>query len=996
MTPISFIKKMLPLAFLLTSVAAQAQTSFRSLNYLYSISGNKTIAGQHNDQKDGTTASTYTERVANITGKSPALYSGDFLFHGSSQLRWDVTYEAERQWNAGAIINLMWHACPPNQGAVCNWDGGLLSHLSDAEWNDLITDGGRLNGIWKARIDEISVYLKYLQDKGVEVMWRPLHEMNQGAFWWGGRTGDQGTKRLYQLTRDYMQNVKGLHNLIWVWDVQDLSSNYGDYNPGNAYWDVAALDVYGDGYTNSTYYNALLAQAGNKPVGIGESFTLPNATVLQNQPRWSFFMVWSYGLQQNNTDQAIRDVYNNSRVLNRAQMPGWNNVVPANLAKGRPVTVSSTEAGANVAANAVDGSYASRWSSEYSDAQWLTVDLGANFDINRVKINWEAAYGKDYTVQVSNDGSTWRTIKTVSGNTSLSNDFTGLTGSGRYVRINGTARGTQWGYSMYELEVVGTPVVTASTNLARGKAVAVSSTETGANVATNAVDGNGSTRWSSAYSDAQWIYVDLGASYNVNRVKIAWEVALGKNYTVQTSSDAKTWKTIKTVTGNTSLNNDWTGLSGTGRYVRINGTLRGTVYGYSIYELEVYGSKATTPPGNLPPTVSIASPTSSDRFTAPANINITANASDADGTIARVEYYNGTSLLGTDSSAPYTLAWNNVAAGSYQISVKAFDNLGASSTSSMTLVVNPPATVEPKKVVGYLANWIDLNAWINRNEFAKLTHINVAFENPNDNGDLSFNTSEDALIQAAHAKNVKVFVSIGGGSVSENATERNRYFNLISDAHRADFVNKIAAYLQNHHFDGLDVDLEGPAINADYGKFIVDLSAKLKPLGKGLSAALSQGYGGSSVPSYVFSYFDWINIMAYDATGPWDTSNPGQHSSYDFARSNVDYWVGRGLAKNKAVLGVPFYGYGFGAAAGSYAYSSIVNQYSGAENVDQVGNTIWYNGIPTIKAKVNYALDQQLAGVMIWEISQDVSGSKSLLGAIDSVVKQRAGVHLLP
>jgi hypothetical protein len=87
--------------------------------------------------------------------------------------------------------------------------------------------------------------------------------------------------------------------------------------------------------------------------------------------------------------------------------------------------------------------------------------------------------------------------------------------------------------------------------------------------------------------------VDLGASYNVNRVKLTWEAAYGKDFLVQVSADANSWTTLKTVTGNTSLSNDYTGLSGTGRYVRMYGTARGTTYGYSLYELEVYGTPAS-------------------------------------------------------------------------------------------------------------------------------------------------------------------------------------------------------------------------------------------------------------------------------------------------------------------------------------------------------------------------------------------------------------------
>jgi beta-glucanase (GH16 family) len=134
---------------------------------------------------------------------------------------------------------------------------------------------------------------------------------------------------------------------------------------------------------------------------------------------------------------------------------------------------------------------------------------------------------------------------------------------------------------------------TASPNLALNKPVMVSSTENGQSLGSAAVDGNATTRWASAFTDPQWLYVDLGASYSINRVKLTWEAAYGKDFLVQVSNDATTWTTLKTVTGNTSLNNDYTGLSGTGRYVRMYGTARGTTYGYSLYELEVYGTATT-------------------------------------------------------------------------------------------------------------------------------------------------------------------------------------------------------------------------------------------------------------------------------------------------------------------------------------------------------------------------------------------------------------------
>jgi beta-glucanase (GH16 family) len=134
-----------------------------------------------------------------------------------------------------------------------------------------------------------------------------------------------------------------------------------------------------------------------------------------------------------------------------------------NLALNKPTTTSSNEVPEMGGALAVDGSATTRWASAFADPQWIYVDLGARYNVSRVKLSWEAAYGKDYVVQLSNDAATWTTIKTVTGNTTLANDHTGLSGSGRYVRIYGTARGTTYGYSLYELEVYGTPATSSGT-----------------------------------------------------------------------------------------------------------------------------------------------------------------------------------------------------------------------------------------------------------------------------------------------------------------------------------------------------------------------------------------------------------------------------------------------------------------------------------------------------------------------------------------------------
>jgi len=227
-----------------------------------------------------------------------------------------------------------------------------------------------------------------------------------------------------------------------------------------------------------------------------------------------------------------------------------------------------------------------------------------------------------------------------------------------------------------------------------------------------------------------------------------------------------------------------------------------------------------------------------------------------------------------------------------------------------------------ERVVAYVPNWIDLSVFAETIDYTKVTHLNVAFENPTtDRGDLSFNRKDETLLTHAKAHGVPVLVSIGGGSASDDKTLLPRYAALLADASRAGFVAKLADYVTSHGFAGLDVDLEGPSINDDYGAFVAELARALRAKGKLLTAALSKGYGGKNVPDSVFEHFDFVNIMAYDATGPWNPKAPGQHSSLEFAMDNVAYWLKRGLPKPKAVLGVPFYGYGFGAAFRKRDYS---------------------------------------------------------------------------
>ena len=283
-----------------------------------------------------------------------------------------------------------------------------------------------------------------------------------------------------------------------------------------------------------------------------------------------------------------------------------------NLALNKNSYASTTQ---QASANAFDGNGNTRWESAASDPQYVIVDLGSVQTIDRIRLTWENAYGKDFTLAVSNvtaapsnatwsnvTGGTWTTVKTVTGNNTTNNEYPNLATSGRYVRMYGTARATGYGYSLFEFEVFNYSYNTAN-NLALSKPATASGTE-GNFVAKQAFDNDNSTRWSSSFADNQWVYVDLQGQGSIQKVYLSWETAYGKDFRIEVSNDASTWKTVSTVTGNTLHYNEISfSPAVSGRYVRMYGVARGTGYGFSLYEFQVYGTLA---PLTAPLPVSLA------------------------------------------------------------------------------------------------------------------------------------------------------------------------------------------------------------------------------------------------------------------------------------------------------------------------------------------------------------------------------------------------------
>ena len=295
------------------------------LSYLYQISGQKTLSGEHNHigyitEKDERIHAQYTERVNEIVGRYPVIWGSDFGFSAGGKDPVDnrpTMIEGVKQYhNEGFIITLMWHAVNPVHDEPNEWKKSVWYKMSEEEWTELVTPGTNLHERWLAQIDNIAGYLKELRDANIPVLWRPYHEMNGNWFWWCDKKGENGFKALWRLMFDRYVNYHELNNLLWVWNANAPRGNagpYADFYPGHEYVDILASDVYRT-YEQS-HYDDLLALAEGKPIALGEVGTLPTPEILESQPRWGWFMQWSDLLERSNKPEGIKAIYGSPRVL---------------------------------------------------------------------------------------------------------------------------------------------------------------------------------------------------------------------------------------------------------------------------------------------------------------------------------------------------------------------------------------------------------------------------------------------------------------------------------------------------------------------------------------------------------------------------------------------------------------------------------------------------------------------------------------------------------
>ncbi|HUX97484.1 MAG TPA: glycosyl hydrolase family 18 protein [Bacteroidales bacterium] len=289
------------------------------------------------------------------------------------------------------------------------------------------------------------------------------------------------------------------------------------------------------------------------------------------------------------------------------------------------------------------------------------------------------------------------------------------------------------------------------------------------------------------------------------------------------------------------------------------------------------------------------------------------------------------------------------------------------------------------KIVGYISGWSFDR--IDELEIEKLTYLNLAFANPDKEGNLLCDGGFDVrpVIEKGHNAGLKVFISLAGGGRPDTIIWKTQ----LLPENRTKFIGNILRYVEENNLDGVDVDIEGnllPYVGVNYNPFVVELRDALHSKGKGITAALGATRFHHNVHQEALQAYDFINVMVYDKTGIWRPNIIGPHSPFSFAEEAIKYWTtDLKIPPEKITLGVPFYGFDFTPKARYINYSEIITQDISLAYVDSTGMR-YYNGIPMIVKKVELA-KKTLGGVMIWEISTDATGDLSLLRALYQTVK---------
>lgn len=306
----------------------------RLYSYMCDIYGTKILSGQYCDtgmygiESAAIWKATGGEYAA-VLGLDLIEASPSRVAHGSANKATDYAIE---YWENGGIVTFCWHWNAPEKYLTGQWYSGFYTEHTNIDLAKIM-NGEDPEGyeLLMQDIDAIAKELQKMQDAGVPVLWRPLHEASGGWFWWGA-AGPEAYKQLYILLYEKLTYEYGLNNLIWIWNGQD-----GEWYPGDEYVDMIGEDIYpGERVYSSqadTFLRAVNYTDSRKMIVMSENGCLFDPDLAERDgAMWGFFCTWQREFVVKNASfnelseqyteaEMVRKVYADERVITRSELP---------------------------------------------------------------------------------------------------------------------------------------------------------------------------------------------------------------------------------------------------------------------------------------------------------------------------------------------------------------------------------------------------------------------------------------------------------------------------------------------------------------------------------------------------------------------------------------------------------------------------------------------------------------------------------------------------
>jgi mannan endo-1,4-beta-mannosidase len=313
------------------------------LDYLQSIYGQKTLSGGNGIKG--------VDSIREVCGKEPAIVTFDLS--GWNSPPWGESYNsvvqrsvdaAKAWWQKGGIVTMQLHWIHPSNPDGSAWLGahGRKKPSPPFDFAAAFQPGTQVHEELMRDLKGHADFLQQLADARVPVLWRPLHEIDGGWFWWTDRETPENTARLWQMMFDYFVKERNLHNLIWVYsaglhpssknrDVVQIELRRRFY-PGDNYVDIVGIDIYPNTYygygtpQEDTYQKAfeIMRQvAPNKMVALCECEAIPNPDIMAaTGPRWLYCLPW-WPEGKNHPADWIRKTYPHEYLITRDELPDF-------------------------------------------------------------------------------------------------------------------------------------------------------------------------------------------------------------------------------------------------------------------------------------------------------------------------------------------------------------------------------------------------------------------------------------------------------------------------------------------------------------------------------------------------------------------------------------------------------------------------------------------------------------------------------------------------